>query len=394
MTRAQLPNEDDADKTKQQLIDDLQNEITRLRGEKKLLGSIINIAADAIISIDEQQCITHFNEGAEKIFGYSAREIIGAPLEILLPEKFRPKHKKHVQAFDKEQEPSRMMDRRSEIMGLRKNGTAFPARASISRFRQDGVVTLSVYLQDISYVKHAEQLTQKTRDELARVTRVGMLGEISASLAHELNQPLAAILTNTQVLKRRMDAASITLGDSDEIISDVIHDTQRAGEVIRRLRALLKPGEQKVETVDLNQIVTDVDYLLGSEYVIRHTSVTMELTPGLPPVFADRIQLQQVLLNLVANAFDAMEEIDPADRHLLIRTSLPEPTLVEVCVTDSGTGFKEESYQQLLESFYTTKKSGMGMGPPFRTRCCEALEVDYGPRTTRVPVPPSISRCR
>jgi two-component system sensor kinase FixL len=362
MTKSQPPKKDDAGKTKQQLIDDLQNELTQLGRRAALLDSVIDIASDAIISIDEQQCVTHFNKGAEQIFGYSAREVVGEPLGVLLPEQFRRQHKKYVQGFGKEQISSRLMNRRSDIMGLRKNGDTFPARASISRFSQDGAVTLSVYLQDISEIERIEKASQQARDELARVTRIGLVGEISASLAHELNQPLAAILTNAQVLKRQFDAAPAGLEDADEIISDVIQDTKRAGQVILRLRALLKPGEQQIEVVDLNQTMTEVTDLLSSEFVIRQASLTIETAPGLPAVSADRVQLQQVFLNLIANAFDAMDGNDPADRHLLIRTSLLQTGFVEVCVRDSGAGFAEESYQQLLESFYTTKKGGMGMG--------------------------------
>jgi len=246
MTRSQHPKKDDAGKTKQQLIDELQNELAQLRHKEELLSGIVDITTDAIISIDEQQCITRFNKGAEQIFGYSAREIVGQSVEILLPEQFRRKHRKYVQGFARGQQPSRLMNQRSDVEGLRKNGSTFPARASISRFNQDGVVTLSVYLQDISEIKRVEKASQQALNELARVTRVGLLGEVSASLAHELNQPLAAILTNAQVLKRQIDAAPAGLEDADEILSDVIHDTQRAGQVIQRLRALLKPGEKKV----------------------------------------------------------------------------------------------------------------------------------------------------
>jgi two-component system sensor kinase FixL len=373
MTGSQPPENSDAGKTKQQQIVDLQNELARIRRRSELLGGVIEIASDAIISIDERQCVTHFNKGAEQIFGYSAREVVGEPLEILLPEQFRHEHKKYVQGFGEEQISSRLMNRRSDIMGLRKNGDTFPARASISRFSQGDEVTLSVYLQDISEIKRVEKASQQARDELARVTRIGLLGEISASLAHELNQPLAAILTNAQVLRRLINAAPVGVEDVDEIISDVIQDTQRAGQVILRLRALLKPGEQQIEVVDLNQSLTEITDLLSSEFVIRQASLTIESTPGMPDVSADRVQLQQVFLNLIANAFDAMDGIDPDNRHLLIHTSLPQPGFVEVCIRDSGTGFTEESYQQLLESFYTTKKDGMGMGLAISNTMLQAL---------------------
>ena len=339
-----------------------QNAIAEIKRSEALLNEILDIAADAIISIDGNQCITRFNRGAEEIFGYRAQELVGEAVEILLPEQFRRSHRKLVRDYGSGQESSRMMNQRTDIVGLRKDGTTFPARASISRIEQDGKTTLTVILRDISDIRAAEQASRQSQNRLAHVTRTGLLGEISASLAHELNQPLAAILSNAQVLKRQIDAAPTRLDEADEVISDVIHDVRRAGEVVQRLRALLKPGQQKIEVVDLNQIVTETKDLLSSEMVIRQVASTMELAPGLPAVSCDRIQLQQVLLNFLTNAFDAMDGLEPADRQLLIRTSQVGPTAVEVCVKDSGVGFKGESYQRLCEPFYTTKESGMGMG--------------------------------
>jgi len=388
MSKSNHPTNPDAGKTKQQLVDELnlvrhrlseleraasganrdainnnpQDVLAEIKRREALLSDILDISADAIISIDENQCITRFNQGAQQTFGYRAQELVGEALEILLPEQFRHNHGKHVQDFGGGQVASRMMNQRGDIVGLRKDGTTFPARASISRIERDGKTTLSVILRDISDIRNSEQAARRSQSQLAHVTRTGLLGEISASLAHELNQPLAAILSNAQVLKRQIDAAPTRLDEADEVISDVIHDVRRAGEVVQRLRALLKPGQQKIEVVDLNQIVTETKDLLSSEMVIRQVASTMELAPGLPAVSCDRIQLQQILLNFLTNAFDAMDGLEPADRQLLIRTSQVGPTAVEVCVKDSGVGFKGESYQRLCEPFYTTKESGMGMG--------------------------------
>ncbi len=388
MSKSNHPTNPDAGKTKQQLVDELnsvrhrlseleraasgtdnnainnvlQNALVEIKRSEALLNEILDIAADAIISIDENQCITRFNRGAQEIFGYRAQELVGEAVEILLPEQFRRGHRKLVRDYGSGQESSRMMNQRTDIVGLRKDGTTFPARASISRIEQAGKTTLTVILRDVSDIRAAEQASRQSQNRLAHVTRTGLLGEISASLAHELNQPLAAILSNAQVLKRQIDAAPTRLDEADEVISDVIHDVRRAGEVVQRLRALLKPGKQKIEVVDLNQIVTETKDLLSSEMVIRQVASTMELAPGLPAVSCDRIQLQQILLNFLTNAFDAMDGLEPADRQLLIRTSQVGPTAVEVCVKDSGVGFKGESYQRLCEPFYTTKESGMGMG--------------------------------
>jgi FixJ family two-component response regulator len=189
-----------------------------------------------------------------------------------------------------------------------------------------------------------------------------MLGEISASLAHELNQPLAAILTNAQVLRREVHADPMRVEEVDEVITDVVHDARRAAEVIKRLRALLKPGEHRVEILDLNQVVAEATDLLNSEMVIRQTSVALELAPDLPEVSGDRVQLQQILINLLGNAMDAMDAIDPADRRLLIRTRKAGTTLAEVCVEDSGVGFEGEPSARIFEPFFTTKENGMGMG--------------------------------
>ena len=357
----------DARKTKQQLIDEL-NSLRHELSELKQAASgppfeaIVEIAADAIISIDENQRITHFNRGAEQIFGYRAQELIGESLEILLPEQFRGRHAKQVQGFVSEQSPSRLMNERADIAGRRKDGTTFPAWASISRIEQHGKITLTVMLRDVGAIRRAEEEVRRIRDELAHVNRVGMLGEISASLAHELNQPLAAILTNAQVLRREVQASPMRVEEVDEIITDVVHDARRAAEVIRRLRALLKPGERRVEVLDLNQVVAEVADLLNSEMVIRQASVALELAHDLPEVFGDHVQLQQVLINLLGNALDAMDATDPADRRLLIRTRQAGPALAEVCVEDSGVGFDGDPSAQIFEPFVTTKKHGMGMG--------------------------------
>jgi two-component system sensor histidine kinase/response regulator len=199
-------------KTKQQLIDELSSlrrELSDLKqaASEPLLDAIVDIAADAIISIDEDQCITRFNQGAEQIFGYRAQEMIGESVEILLPEQFRGRHPKYVQAYASGQSSSRLMNERADVAGRRKDGTTFPARASISRIEQHGKITLTVILRDVGAIRRAEEEVRRTRDELAHVNRIGMLGEISASLAHELNQPLTAILTNAQVLRREVQAS-------------------------------------------------------------------------------------------------------------------------------------------------------------------------------------------
>jgi two-component system sensor kinase FixL len=348
----------DVGKTKQQLAD----ELVIIRRKELLLSRMVEIATDAIIWIDEDQRITLFNQGAEQIFGYCAQEMEGEFLETLLPEQFRSTHKHFVKNFAGSQDRSRLMNERVDIVGLRKDGSTFPARASISRLEHDGRTTLTVILRDVSEIRQAEASAAQRREEVAHMARVGLLAEVAASLAHEINQPLAAILANAQALKRQILADPNCLEFADEAVSDVIADARRAAKIIQRMRALMKPGKRNDEVIDFNQIVTETVRLLQSEAILRKTKLTIEVAPNLPAVFGDRIQLQQVLMNLLMNAFDAMEEHKPGDRHLSVGVSQAGSRSLEICVRDSGVGLDDESYQRVFEPFYSTKKGGMGMG--------------------------------
>ncbi len=345
-------------KTKQQLVDEIED----ISPKESLLSGIIDIAADAIISIDENQRITLFNQGAEQIFGYSAREVIGEFLEALVPKQFRRTHKNHVKSFASIQNRSRLMNQRADIVGLRKDGSTFPAKASISRLEHEGRITLTVILRDISDIRQAEKAAAMRREEVAHMGRIGLMAEVSASLAHEINQPLAAILASAQALQRQIHADPGCLEVADETISDVIADVKRAAKIVRRMRVLMKPGERKDEVIDFNQIITETERLLRSETIFRQTNLTIEVAPNLPAVLGDRIQLQQVLMNLLMNALDALEERQRGERHLSVRASQAGSHSVEICICDNGVGFDNESYQRLLEPFYTTKKNGLGMG--------------------------------
>ncbi len=388
MPESQLTKNADARKTKQQLIDELRSlrrqlteakrsasgahkktkekalqiKFDELSQDRVLLSEIIDIAADAIISIDQNQYIVRFNQGAQHIFGYSCQEIIGRPLDMLLPSQFRAAHGAYMREFEHSDIHSRSMDRRGEIAGRRKDGTTFPARATISRVAHNGTTTMTVFLRDISEIKYAEERSRRSLEELSRVSRVNMLGEISASLAHELNQPLTAILANAQTMQHQITPSAAISEETIECISDVIDDAKRAAEMIRRLRFLSERRIHHIEMTDINKLIVETETLLRSQLIMSQLHVDMELDPALPMVSCDPIQLQQVFLNLLTNAIDATAKRDPPDRRVLIRTSYLKSKVVEISLKDSGTGFKNEPYQNLLQPFFTTKENGMGMG--------------------------------
>jgi PAS domain S-box-containing protein len=215
---------------------------------------------------------------------------------------------------------------------------------------------------DVSERKHEQIEAEQQRSQLTHLTRVAILGELSGAMAHELNQPLAAILSNAQAGQRLLERDPPDVEETRAIMDDIVADDLRAGEVIRRLRSLLKRGEARQERLQVSEVIAEVLDLAHSELVTQQISLEAELDRGLPPVIGDRVQLQQVLLNLVINACEAMRDISPLERLLSVRCQGLGAGGVEIVIADSGPGVSSEMLGQLFEPFSTTKKEGLGLG--------------------------------
>jgi two-component system sensor kinase FixL len=203
---------------------------------------------------------------------------------------------------------------------------------------------------------------QRLRRDLAHVGRVSTMGALTASLAHELNQPLTAILSNAQAAQRLLQADPTNLVEVSAILKDIVEDDQRAAAVIHRLRGLLQKGELELAMLDLNELVGEVARLVSSDLIARGVVLRLELAAGLAPVRGDRVQLQQVVLNLILNGLDAIGESRTGDRTLVLRTEGDGPAAVRVAVRDSGAGIDEADLDHIFHAFYTTKADGLGMG--------------------------------
>ncbi|MDO8479821.1 MAG: ATP-binding protein [Candidatus Rokubacteria bacterium] len=211
--------------------------------------------------------------------------------------------------------------------------------------------------------KQGELEAQRLRQDLTHIGRVSALGELTASLAHELNQPLTAILNNAQTAQRLLAAAAApNLEEVREILHDIVTDDRRATEVIGRLRALVKKGDPEFVPLDLNELIREVARLMRSDAIRRGMSLSLELAADLPTVRGDRVQLQQVVLNLVLNGLDAMHEPGAGERTLVIRTARDGADAVAVSVQDAGIGIDEKNVDQLFHALFTTKTEGLGMG--------------------------------
>jgi PAS domain S-box-containing protein len=210
--------------------------------------------------------------------------------------------------------------------------------------------------------KQAESESLRLRQELGHLNRVATIGELTTSLAHELNQPLSAILSNSQAALRVLKTDPMNLGEVTEILKDIVDDDKRAGAVIHRLHGLLRKGDVEFTDLDVNELVGEVARLVGGDVARRHVSLRLELAPRLPRVRGDRVQLQQVVLNLVLNGLDAMQESAFGGRALVLRTGQEGPAAVRIAVRDFGVGIDETDRDHIFEAFYTTKSAGLGMG--------------------------------
>jgi C4-dicarboxylate-specific signal transduction histidine kinase len=213
---------------------------------------------------------------------------------------------------------------------------------------------------DITERRRAEQEIGRQRNELAHLARVATVSELSGSLAHELNQPLAIILTNAQAALRLLAQDPPDLTEARDILADIVSEDQRAGEVIRRLRSLLKHGETSLRPLSVNEVLDEVLHLIRSDLIGQGVTVKLAMDTNLPPCLADRIQIEQVVLNLIRNACDAMAMNPPARKMLTLATSHHDG-VVRISVSDTGCGLPPDA-ERVFEPFHTTKKDGLGLG--------------------------------
>ncbi|HEV7499774.1 MAG TPA: PAS domain-containing protein, partial [Vicinamibacteria bacterium] len=228
-------------------------------------------------------------------------------------------------------------------------------------------------VRDVTERKQAEHEARELREELAHVGRVTSLGALTGSLAHEINQPLASIMANAQAALRMIAAPQIDLPELRETLSDIVSDDRRAGEVLRRLRALLTKEVPENKPLDIKSAMEEILQLLHSDVVMRRVALEVDFAPDLPPVHGDRVQLQQVALNLLINAFEAVQDLDLERRRVRLQTARQDGHVV-VSVVDQGRGIATDDMARVFEPFYTTKPDGMGLGLPI----CRTIAVSHG----------------
>jgi len=323
--------------------------------------ALLDAAVDAIIVIDQRGCIETFNSAAEVMFGFSAREVLDKNVSLLMPEPYQSEHDGYISNY-LDTGNAKIIGIGREATGQRKNGSVFPIDLSVGKIPTDDQPKFVGIIRDATRRKRSEEEIHQTRERLAQFGRLSTLGEMAASLAHELNQPLAAIATYTQACQRLIESGK---SDDDEILATLRKcDSQarRAGEVIRRLRQFVRKREAERQEMSCNDIIHDVAALAEVDARDNGIPLTIDIAQGLPKVMVDTVQIQQVILNLIRNGIDAMANMNHNNQGISISVSNSEDKQLIVAVTDHGSGITQEAENRIFQPFFTTKPSGMGLG--------------------------------
>jgi PAS domain S-box-containing protein len=336
-------------------------DITLRKQAEERFRQVVEAAPHAMIMVNTEGNIELINAEVERVFGYSRQELVGHPVEMLVPHRFHYEHPKYRSGYLADPKV-RAMGAGRELFGRRKDGSEVPIEIGLSPLHTSAGLFVLASIVDITERRQTELESARHRNELAHLSRVTLLGELSGSVAHELNQPLTAILSNAQAAQLLLPLGAADPGELQEILCEIVQESKRAGEVIRGLRVLLKKGESNHVPLDMNEVVDSALKLMRSDLINQHVAMDVELASDLPLVYGDEVQLQQVLLNLVANSCDAMAEVEAIERRLLVCTELVGGREVRVSVTDQGCGIPPEKIERVFESFFTTKEVGMGLG--------------------------------
>lgn len=347
------------------------------------LNALLDAAVDAMILIGIDGRITRFNHAAERMFGYAADEVLGRNVHVLMPEPYHSEHDGYIRRYLSTGE-RRIIGFGREVTARRKDGSTFPVELSVGEFmrsasplqrrsedaEEHGFVGI---LRDISLRREREAEANELRNRLAHVGRIGTLGEMVSGIAHEVNQPLTAIAAYASGCRRLLQSGKATPNELAEPLDKIAEQAERAGQVIRGLRQLVRRGEGVRERLEVNHLVREVARLLEFEFRQCGFRLELQLESDLAPVTGDPVQIQQVVLNLVRNAMEAMLE-QASVPTVLVETRNADAQTVEIQVLDHGPGIRPAVVERLYEPFFTTKPQGFGLG----LSICKSIVAAHG----------------
>ena len=342
-------------------LDEVRRAQLALMEREAELSAVLDTAVDGIITIDGRGIVQSVNAAVENIFGYKAEELIGRNVSTLMPSPYREEHDGHLERYLRTGE-ARIIGIGREVEGRRKDGSIFPLEIAVSEVEFPGRRLFTGIVRDISERRRMEEQARLRLREAAHTSRLLELGEMTSGIAHEINQPLAAITGYAAACMRMLESEAPDMPLLTDTLEQIRNQGRRAGDIVQRMRQLTRKEEVKRSPVDLGAALEEVLVLVTHELRSAGVRVTRELDRHLPPVDADLVQMEQVLLNLVRNAIEAMSLQPEGSRTLGLRTYASGSDEVAVEVSDTGCGLDEETRTRIFDTFYTTKESGVGVG--------------------------------
>jgi PAS domain S-box-containing protein len=343
-------------------VDELNLSRHQLLEREAKLNSILNASIEGIVVIDVAGTVVSVNTAVENIFGYSAKELIGRSINQLLPTTLRRNNDYSLERYLRVIIPN-IIGLTQEVEGLRNDGTLVPLDMTIAEFPLDGMQYYSGIVRDVSARKLQEQQEKEHLEKLAHVTRLGLMGEMASGIAHEVNQPLSSVVNYTKACLLFIQHENPDLEKIGEVLQKAHQQALKAGQIIHSMREFVKPRKIHRSTVDINELIYDAISLFDADFKQFLVTIRFELTASLPSVFIDRVQIEQVILNLIRNSIEALKDLPQfTQRQLSVETSLNDANYIVVRVKDNGPGLTELQREKILTPFFTTKASGMGMG--------------------------------
>jgi two-component system sensor kinase FixL len=325
------------------------------------LGPVLDAMVESMIVIDEDGTMEQVNKATKRMFGYEPDELLGKNISMLMVGTDHDRHDKYLNNYQKTGK-QRIIGRGREVQALRKDGSVFPADIAVGEIKTRDYVRFVGLVRDLTQQRESEGQALKQREEMVNVSRLGMMGEMAAAMAHELNQPLTAIANYASASIRLLDQSKDNIADVREVLQEIVDQAHRAGEVIQRTREFTRSGDEVRAETTIAEIAAPVRSLAELDAKANNIRLSWNIPADLPEVQADPVQIQQIILNLIRNAVDAMHDTDPDRRDIKIRARLTGPHEIRVDVKDQGHGVSPEATKDIFNAFFTTKSSGMGMG--------------------------------
>jgi len=341
-------------------IDDQKQIEEALRTRESHLRSILETIPDAMIVIDGNGIMQFFSSAAERQFGYKEHEAIGQNVSILMPNPDRSRHDAYLARYQSTGE-RHIIGIGRIVTGQRKDGTTFPMHLSVGEMQSGGAPYFTGFVRDLTEQQQTQVRLQELQSELVHVSRLSAMGEMASALAHELNQPLAAISNYMKGSRRLLaDSTDPNISKIEGALDRAAEQAIRAGQIIRRLRDFVARGESEKRVESLSKLIEEAGALGLAGAREQSVLLRFNLDPQHDQVLVDRVQIQQVLVNLFRNALEAMA--DSTHRELIASNTLVADDMIEIAVSDTGSGFAEAVAQSLFQTFFTTKETGMGVG--------------------------------